>query len=182
MFFFFFCYCVSLHSNFTTDTFCPLCHPFLFLVKVKQGEELKQEAAGRRVEDSEMFVIHGNKKKRCEILSWKCLLGVILFIFIYICLFIYCWGFFSWLLWLIVAHRCCFPLDTATEFKSTNRSEGHANQCPYVTPIFNKLPMVDAVGGAWTITAEDSNGRWLRVKISMKTHIIGGKYYFRLLW
>lgn len=56
---------------------------------MKKGEELEQEAGGRRVEDSEMFVIHGNKKKDVKY-CYESVCWVLLYLFfIYIYLFIY---------------------------------------------------------------------------------------------
>ncbi len=79
-----------------------------------------------------------------------------------------------------LARFCIQMLFSYSEFKPTNHSEGHANQTQHATPSQDKLPMVGAVGGAWRITAEDSNGTWLRVKMSMKTHKIEGKNKWRL--
>lgn len=46
------------------------------------------------------------------------------------------------------------------------------------TPIPNKLPMGDMVGGACRVAADDSNRTWLRAKMSRKVHKIKGKSGF----
>lgn len=70
---------------------------------------------------------------------------------------------------------CCFPVHRATEFKLSNQK---ANQSIPATPISNKLPMGDVVGGAWRVAADDSNRTWLRARMSRKMHKIKGKSGF----
>lgn len=56
--------------------------------------------------------------------------------------------------------------------------QSKANQSVPDTPIPNKLPMGEAVGGACWVAADDSNRTWLRRKMSRKVHKTKGESGF----